>query len=173
LHGLVCNDVRKLVWSELSLSNFCRLKEAFCDVLLLGIPPSGASFAVKTDASIYAAVAVLSVSLEEGMSCPVSFVSQVLTAAEKNYTTYKKELLAIVCAFKQWRHYLQDSVTPFVVYTDHGNLEALSRMTVLSQHLAHGGFSCLHLFSSCLIIERSLTVRLICSLDFLQFPICP
>jgi RNase H-like domain found in reverse transcriptase len=49
-----------------------------------------ASFVVETDASNYAVGAVLSFSLEEGMSRPVTFFSRVLTAAEKNYFTYKK-----------------------------------------------------------------------------------
>jgi len=46
--------------------------------------------------------------------------SQNFTGQHDN--VYDKELLAIVEAFKKWRHYLEGAVTPVEVITDHKNL---------------------------------------------------
>ena len=43
--------------------------------------------------------------------------------AEQGYETHDAELLAIVMAFKQWRHYLKGSQYPIEVITDHNNLK--------------------------------------------------
>ena len=43
--------------------------------------------------------------------------------AERGYETHDAELLAIVMAFKQWRHYLEGSRYPIEVITDHNNLK--------------------------------------------------
>ena len=51
-----------------------------------------------------------------------------------NYQIYDKELLAIVEAFKQWRHYLEFSSEPTEVLTDHKNLEYFTTTHNLSCH---------------------------------------
>ncbi len=45
-----------------------------------------------------------------------------MTLLELNYDIYNKELLGIVTAFKEWRVFLQRTIKPFVVKTDHKNL---------------------------------------------------
>ncbi len=42
--------------------------------------------------------------------------------AETRYETHDGELLAIVKAFKTWRHYLEDYKHKVLVLTDHNNL---------------------------------------------------
>ena len=42
--------------------------------------------------------------------------------AETRYQIYNSELLAIVEAFKTWRHYLRDCKYEFFVLTDYNNL---------------------------------------------------
>ena len=42
---------------------------------------------------------------------------------EQNYETHNQELLAIVTAFKHWRHYLEGSFYSVEVLTDHNNLK--------------------------------------------------
>ncbi|GAW05858.1 retrotransposon nucleocapsid protein [Lentinula edodes] len=54
---------------------------------------------------------------------PLAFLSRMLHAAELNYDTHDKELLAIFEAFKAWRHYLEGLGDPVDVITDHKNLE--------------------------------------------------
>jgi len=53
----------------------------------------------------------------------VAFHSRKLSPAEQNYDIYDKELLAIVVAFMEWRHYLEGTEKPVTVYTDHQNLQ--------------------------------------------------
>jgi hypothetical protein len=56
--------------------------------------------------------------------------------AERNYETHDGELLAIVKAFKHWRHYLEGSQHLIQVLTDHNNLKYFMDTTVLSQQQA-------------------------------------
>lgn len=41
---------------------------------------------------------------------------------ETQYKTYNQELLAIIEAFKTWRHYLQDCKYKVLVFTNYNNL---------------------------------------------------
>ncbi len=53
---------------------------------------------------------------------PVAFFSQKMIPAETRYKTYNQKLLAIVKAFKTWRHYLEGYKYEVLVLTDHNNL---------------------------------------------------
>jgi len=49
---------------------------------------------------------------------------------------HDKELLAIVKAFKKWRHYLEGVAIPVEMYMDHKNLTYFSETKILSWNLA-------------------------------------
>ncbi len=51
--------------------------------------------------------------------------SHKLSPAEKNYDIGNRELLAIKLALEEWRHWLEGAQEPFIVLTDHKNLEYL------------------------------------------------
>ena len=51
-------------------------------------------------------------------------------------TVHDKELFAIFEAFQIWRHYLDGTVLPVDIITDHKNLEYFSTMKVLNCHQA-------------------------------------
>jgi len=53
----------------------------------------------------------------------VAFHSRKLSPAKRNYDIHDKELLAIVVAFMEWRHYLEGTAKPVPVYTDYQNLQ--------------------------------------------------
>ena len=57
-----------------------------------------------------------------GKRHPVSFISKTLSPAERNYEIYDRELLAIIRALEEWRHYIQGSAHTTVVLSDHKNL---------------------------------------------------
>jgi hypothetical protein len=92
---------------------------------------------VEADASDYALGAIFSQYDENGLLHPVAFYSHKLLPAEMNYQIYDKELLAIICALKQWHHYLEFSDQPTVVLTDHRNLVYFTTMRHLSCRQVH------------------------------------
>nr|GEV64156.1 reverse transcriptase domain-containing protein [Tanacetum cinerariifolium] len=54
---------------------------------------------------------------------PIHYASKTMTEAESNYTTIKKEMLAVVYAFEKFRSYL--IMNKSIVYTDHSTLKYL------------------------------------------------
>jgi len=88
---------------------------------------------VETDALDYALTAILSIVNEDNEVYPVAFHSRTFTAAELNYDTHDKKLLAIFEAFKIWRHYLKGPAYPINVVMDHKNLEYFSTTKVLTR----------------------------------------
>ena len=79
-------------------------------------------YVLQTDASGQAIGAVLMQDLGKGLQ-PIGFISKSLNAAEQNYSTTERELLAIVHATHEWRHLLQGR--QYVMQGDHKPLEAL------------------------------------------------
>ena len=77
---------------------------------------------IETDASDFALGAILSQYLGKRHH-PVAFHSRKLNNAEGNYEIHDKELLAILDAFKEWKHYLLGADKPVTVYTDYQNLQ--------------------------------------------------
>ena len=63
---------------------------------------------------------------------PITFVSQNPSFAEKNYTTMKREGLAMVYVLHKFKHYLLGG--HFKMFTDHSTLKYL-----VNKHLLGGG----------------------------------
>jgi hypothetical protein len=59
-----------------------------------------------------------------------------MTPAERNYDTHDGELLAVVEAFKHWRHYLEGATHEVTLFTDHHNLEGFMTTKTLSRRQA-------------------------------------
>ena len=79
-------------------------------------------FEVMCDASDLAMRAVLG-QREDGKPYVIYYASKTLNEAQRNYTTTKKELLAVVFALDKFRAYLARS--SIVVFTDHSALKYL------------------------------------------------
>ncbi|SJL16239.1 uncharacterized protein ARMOST_19759 [Armillaria ostoyae] len=90
---------------------------------------------VEADASNGAIGTVLSQE-QEGRWRPVAFMSKVLTAMECNYEIYNKELLAIMLALSEWRHYLMGALEDVEIWTDHQNLQYFRKPQKLNCHQA-------------------------------------
>ncbi|GLB43852.1 putative retrotransposable element tf2 155 kda protein type 1-like [Lyophyllum shimeji] len=54
---------------------------------------------------------------------PVAFYSKSLNAVERNYEIHDKEMLAIIRALEEWRHFLEGARHKVDIYTDHKNLQ--------------------------------------------------
>ena len=87
---------------------------------------------METNALDYALTAILSIVNKDNKVHSVAFHSHTFTAAELNYNTHDKELLAIFEAFKIWRYYLEGPAYLINVVTDYKNLEYFSTTKVLT-----------------------------------------
>ena len=83
---------------------------------LLAFPIPGNSFLLTTDASSVAIGAVLE-QVIHGLPRPLGFFSRRLLKAERNYSTFDRELLAVHQAVRHFRHFLEGNT--FTIQTDH------------------------------------------------------
>ena len=60
---------------------------------------------------------------EDGKWHPIVFFSKSLSPVERNYKIHNKEMLAIIRALEEWRHFLEGAQLKFEIQTDHKNLE--------------------------------------------------
>ena len=81
-------------------------------------------FVLSTDASQFGIGAVLLQKDENNDLRPVSYFAKSLNKAQRNYPVYDQELLAIVCAMKEYRHYLE-GCQHITILTDHATLRHL------------------------------------------------
>jgi len=86
---------------------------------------------LETDASQFTVAGILS-QLFDVEWHPIAFWSQKLIPAECNYETYDQELLAIMEAFKHWRHYFDGAAHAVQVLTDHNNLKGFMKIKQLN-----------------------------------------
>ncbi|KAI2663459.1 Retrovirus-related Pol polyprotein [Labeo rohita] len=101
-------------------------------IQLVGGRPSG------VDASEVGVGAVLSqVSPLDNKLHPCAFFSHRLSPAERNYDISDRELLAVRLALGEWRHWLEGVALPFLVWTDHKNLEYIRSARRLNARQAH------------------------------------
>ncbi|TYK18568.1 reverse transcriptase [Cucumis melo var. makuwa] len=98
-------------WDPKCQAAFDGLKQAMMEGPLLGITDVTKPFEVETDASDYALGGVL---LQNGHS--IAYESRKFNAAERKYTVFEKEMLAVVHCLRAWRQYLLGS--SFVVKMD-------------------------------------------------------
>lgn len=102
------------------------LKSRLISAPVLSIPDTANQFIVEEDASDVRVGAVLSQrSPVDGKVHPCAFFSHRLNPAERNYigNIGNRELLAVRLALGEWRHWLEGTSEPFLVWTDHRNLE--------------------------------------------------
>ncbi|QRW20375.1 Retrotransposable element Tf2 protein [Rhizoctonia solani] len=110
-------------WELAEQQSFDSLKKCLTSAPLLLQPDTTKQFYIECNALDYATGAILSQRNPEGKLAPVAYLSKSLSPAEKNYDIFDKELLAVIRAFKEWRHLLEGSELPVQVLTDHKNLE--------------------------------------------------
>ncbi|KAK3521444.1 hypothetical protein QTP70_004972 [Hemibagrus guttatus] len=117
----------KLLCSTQARQAFARLKQSFTTAPILRHPDPDLPFVVELDTFSSCGVgAVLSQRYGTPSKLhPCAFYSRKLTSAEANYDVGNKELLSIKAALEEWRHWLEGARHPFLVLTNHRNLEYL------------------------------------------------
>ncbi|GFT77218.1 retrovirus-related Pol polyprotein from transposon 297 [Trichonephila clavipes] len=116
LKGSRKNDKTKILWTEEAKENFEKCKQDLANATLLSFPDPDLQLALFTDVSNFAIGSVLQ-QFEAGNWKPISFFSKKLTDAQKNYSTYDRELLGMYLSVKKFKHLLEGQ--NFVIYTDH------------------------------------------------------
>ena len=84
-------------WTPDLIDTFNQISQLIINATPLAIPNPSLKFELETDASDYAVGATL---IQNGK--PIHYASRLLKKAEIRYSTYEKELLAIIFAFKQY-----------------------------------------------------------------------
>jgi hypothetical protein len=121
------------VWENKQQQAFDEIKKRMCEEPLLIIPDPALPYVVETDASGYAYGASLQQDQGKGLQ-PIAYLSRKMIPAERNYATHEQELLAIVRALQEWRHYLHGA--HFTVYSDHGPLKYMQTQPHLTSRQA-------------------------------------
>ncbi|CAD6939353.1 unnamed protein product [Tilletia controversa] len=102
--------------------SFTSLRNALLSAPLLRSFDPTRPIQLITDASDFALAANLHQPDDDDVQHPVAFFSRQLAPAEKNYTAYDKEMLAIVEGLRQFRHWCHGCASQLTILTDHRNL---------------------------------------------------
>lgn len=120
------STLRPFIWTREAEAAFSHLKVLFSTAPVLSHPDPTRQFVVEVDASDTGVGAVLSQrSAADGKLHPCAFFSRRLSQAERNYDVGNRELLALVLALQEWRHWLEGAAERFLVWMDHKNLSYL------------------------------------------------
>ena len=104
------------VWLDECEESFQNLKTLLTTALIPTLLVKGKNFIVYCDTSYSGLGAVL---MQERNV--IAYALRQLKVHERNYPTHELELVAVVFALKQWRHYIY--VVKCEVYTDHRSLQ--------------------------------------------------
>jgi hypothetical protein len=120
-------------WGKSQSKAFEELKMQMCQNPILVQLDFNKHFYLQVDASAYGVGAIL---LQEGdpitptLECrktailhPIAYYLATFTPTKQNYDIYERELLAIMKALVHWQAYLGWTKEPFVIHTDHTNLQ--------------------------------------------------
>lgn len=137
LTSLLKGKPKVLSWNSEAQETFNALKTAFTTAPLLCHPNPDRVFILEVDASTTGVGAILSQHQENSTKpMPCAFFSKKLSSAESNYDIGNRELLAVKLALEEWRHWLEGARHPFVVLTDHKNLQYLKEAKRLNPRQA-------------------------------------
>ena len=100
-------------WKVSEQSVFDKLKESVMSVPVLISPDLKKPFCIEADSSDFATGTILfQVSAQDDKWHLVTFFSKLLSTVECNYEIHDKEMLAIIRALQEWRHFVEGLNTP-------------------------------------------------------------
>jgi transposase InsO family protein len=142
----------QFIWDQVCAESFENIKQAIAKDVVLKYPVVDRQFKLYCDASDYAIGSMLAQEDDDGVIRPLEFFSRKLDSAELNYSTYDKELLAIIDSLKNWRHYLVHSEKEILIFSDHNNLQYFRSSQLLkprharwAEFLAQFSYKILHI----------------------------
>ncbi|WZZ69974.1 hypothetical protein YC2023_081344 [Brassica napus] len=115
----------KFTWSSKADTAFNKLKEAMTSTPTLALPNFSMPFVIETDASGDGIGAVLS---QNGQ--PITFMSRSLGVTKKVWSTYAREMLAVIVGIRTWRPYLLGR--KFTIQTDQRSLRYMLEQRILT-----------------------------------------
>jgi RNase H-like domain found in reverse transcriptase len=113
---------KKFVWSEECQESFDQLKKQITEEPFLMMLDHSKPFQIQVNSLLSATRGILTQTDTNGDRHPCAHLSKSLTKEQRNYDTEGRELLAIIWALKEWRHYIQGSGHTTIVLSDHDNL---------------------------------------------------
>lgn len=103
-------------WNKICEESFENARKLLAETTMLFHPSENGTRAITTDASGTAVGAVLE-QLNNGVWQPIAYFSKKLSATQKMYSTFDRELLAIYLSIQHFRHFLEGY--DFTIFTDH------------------------------------------------------
>ncbi len=116
LYNIIPKRLLLVVWDDNSTAAFTAAKNALSAAVMLHHPSPSAKTSLTADASDTAVGAVLEQE-QNGKWIPIAFFSKHLQKAEKGYSTFDRELLALYLAIRHFRYFIEGR--DFCIYTDH------------------------------------------------------
>jgi hypothetical protein len=127
------NDLTKkgvpFYWGATQEHSFNTLIDKLTHAPLLQLPDFGKTFELECDAS---GIGIGGVLLQEGKS--IAYFSEELSGPSLNYSTYDKELYALVRVLDTLQHYLWPK--EFVIHSNHESLKHIRGQAKLNKHHA-------------------------------------
>src|SRR5258705_7902283 len=124
------------LWGAVEQQAFDALKNAITSTPTLAFPSKSGLFQLECDASNFATGAVLLQQQEDRLFHPIGFMLKSFSDTEQNYQIHDKEMLVIMCALEEWRHFLEGSDQKLEIHTDHKNLSYFREAHKLNCHQA-------------------------------------
>ena len=127
------------VWSPICQDAFIKVKSVLMTSPVLLAPNFQKQFLLMVDASGVGAGTVLIQHDSKGIEHPVCYFSRKFNQHQKNYSTSEKEALALVLAVQHFDVYLNTTMYPIAVRTDHNPLVFINKMKNHNQRLLRWG----------------------------------
>lgn len=123
------------VWTMACQSAFQNVKALLLSAPILVAPDFTRQFKLFVDASDIGAGAVLKQEDKRGIDHCVSYFSKKFDEHQMRYSTIEKETLGLMLALNHFDVYLNPTVMPILVYTDHNPVVFINKMKEKNQRL--------------------------------------
>ncbi|KAK3084422.1 hypothetical protein FSP39_016366 [Pinctada imbricata] len=137
--GPLTNLLQKRVnfaWTNDCDDSFKKIKCVLMNSPVLSAPNFDKQFKLTVDASdVGIGAALFQENDDDGVDRVVCYFSKKLTKCQKNYSTIEKECLALLLALQHFDVYLNVTLHPILVFTDHNPLTFLHKMSNKNQRL--------------------------------------